>query len=167
VRSDLEAYPRASLTSLADGSAEFVGPSKEFERVYDLQHPLRAPCITSRRWKKCASSKARREDHQDRDQAFPCFPGPAVYPFDLPGGKNLLLFGENGIGKSSLYHALNELFNIDLRAPSFGDLANLFGKGENDQDVTDGHVTVYLDGSPPVSLTWSQGGVRANRPYSD
>ena len=83
---------------------------------------------------------------------FRGFPGPAVYTFDLPGGKNLLLYGENGSGKSSLYHALNQLFNIDLRAPSFGELANLFGKDENDRDVTDGHVTVYLDGLPPISF---------------
>ena len=43
---------------------------------------------------------------------FRGFPGPAVYTFDLPGGKNLLLYGENGSGKSSLYHALNQLFNL-------------------------------------------------------
>lgn len=95
---------------------------------------------------------------------FRGFPGPCVYTFDLPGGKNLLLYGETGSGKSSLYQALNQLFNIDLRAPSFGDLANLFGKDEHDQDVTDGHVTVHLDSSPPVSLTWSQGGMRPTDP---
>lgn len=95
---------------------------------------------------------------------FRGFPGPAVYTFDLPGGKNLLLYGENGSGKSSLYHALNQLFDIDLQAPSFSDLANLFGKDENDQDVTDGHVTVHLDGRPPISLTWPQNGVRPTNP---
>jgi energy-coupling factor transporter ATP-binding protein EcfA2 len=95
---------------------------------------------------------------------FRGFPGPAVYTFDLPDGKNLLLYGENGSGKSSLYHALNQLFNIDLQAPSFGDLANLFGKDANDQDVTDGHVTVHLDGRPPASLTWPQSGVRPTDP---
>lgn len=79
---------------------------------------------------------------------FRSFPGPAVYTFDLPGGKNLLLYGENGSGKSSLYHALNQLFNIDVEPPAFS--ANLFGKDEQDNHLTDGHVTVQLDGQPLV-----------------
>jgi energy-coupling factor transporter ATP-binding protein EcfA2 len=95
---------------------------------------------------------------------FRGFPGPAVYTFDLPGGKNLLLYGENGSGKSSLYHALDQLFNIDSQAPPFSELANLFGKDENDQDVADGHVTVYLDDRPPISLSWPQSGVRPTSP---
>ena len=89
---------------------------------------------------------------------FRGFPGSAVYTFDLPGGKNLLLYGENGSGKSSLYHALNQLFNIDVEPPAFS--ANLFGKDEQDNDVTDGHVTVHLDGQPQVLLTWPQNGAR-------
>ena len=86
------------------------------------------------------------------------FPGPGTYTFDLPGGKNLLLYGENGSGKSSLYHALNHLFNIDPNPPDF--TANLFAKDENGQDITDGHITVHLDGPPPISLTWHQDGTR-------
>ena len=95
------------------------------------------------------------------------FPGPAVYTFDLPGGKNLLLYGENGSGKSSLYHALNQLFNIDLQAPSFGDLANLFGKDENDQEVTDGHVTDTPGRPPSRILDMASERCAANEPYSD
>ena len=95
---------------------------------------------------------------------FRGFPGPAVYTFDLPGGKNLLLYGENGSGKSSLYHALDQLLNIDSQAPPFSELANLFGKDENDQDVADGHVTVYLDNRLPISLSWPQSGVRPTSP---
>lgn len=93
---------------------------------------------------------------------FRGFPGPAVYTFNLPGGNNLLLYGENGSGKSSLYHALNQLFNIDVAPPAFS--ANLFGKDEQDNDVTDGHVTVQLDGQPQVSLTWPQTGARPMGP---
>ena len=59
---------------------------------------------------------------------FRGFPRPAVYTFDLPGGKDLLLYGENGSGKSPLYHALNQLFNIDVEPPAFS--ASLFGKEE-------------------------------------
>jgi energy-coupling factor transporter ATP-binding protein EcfA2 len=93
---------------------------------------------------------------------FRGFPGPAVYTFDLTGGKNLLLYGENGSGKSSLYHALNQLFNIDVEPPVFS--ANLFGKDEQDNHVTDGHVTVHLDGHPQVVLTWEQTGARPMGP---
>ena len=45
---------------------------------------------------------------------FRAFPGPERAPFDLDGG-NLLVFGENGTGKSSLYHALKEFFSIRPR----------------------------------------------------
>ncbi len=94
---------------------------------------------------------------------FRGFPGPSSYTFKL-SGKNLLLYGENGSGKSSLYQALNQLFNIEINAPSFN--ANLFGKDENGNDVTDGYVMVRLDTSPPTSLTWSQTGTRPTDPIS-
>ena len=35
---------------------------------------------------------------------------PKNFKFDLGTGKNLLLYGENGSGKSSLYYALHVLF---------------------------------------------------------
>ena len=46
---------------------------------------------------------------------FRAFPGPGTYAFDLRG-KNLLVYGENGSGKSSLFRALVEFFNLDSRA---------------------------------------------------
>ena len=73
-----------------------------------------------------------------------------------------MLYGENGSGKSSLYHALHQLFNIDVHPPVFS--ANLFGKDEQNNHVMDGHVTVQLDGQPPVLLTWTQIGARPTGP---
>lgn len=42
---------------------------------------------------------------------FRAFPGPAPAHFDLDG-KNLLVYGENGAGKSSLFHALGGFFAL-------------------------------------------------------
>lgn len=49
---------------------------------------------------------------------FRAFPGPAPAIFELDG-KNLLVYGENGSGKSSLFHALQGFFN----PVSSGDIA--------------------------------------------
>ena len=45
---------------------------------------------------------------------FRAFPGPAPATFEL-GGKNLLVYGENGSGKSSLFHALREFFRPTIQ----------------------------------------------------
>lgn len=45
------------------------------------------------------------EAGENRAERLCGFPGPEVFTFDLTGGKNLLLYGENGSGKSSLYVA--------------------------------------------------------------
>jgi energy-coupling factor transporter ATP-binding protein EcfA2 len=42
---------------------------------------------------------------------FRAFPGPAPVHFDLDG-KNLLVYGENGAGKSSVFHALAGFFSL-------------------------------------------------------
>lgn len=42
---------------------------------------------------------------------FRAFPGPAPAHFDLDG-KNLLVYGENGAGKSSVFHALSDFFSF-------------------------------------------------------
>lgn len=42
---------------------------------------------------------------------FRAFPGPAPTHFDLDG-KNLLVYGENGAGKSSLFYALSDFFSL-------------------------------------------------------
>lgn len=91
---------------------------------------------------------------------FRAFPGPGVYTFDLPNGKNLLLYGENGSGKSSLFHALDQFFNIDPNAVPFSELKHLFSKTETGGEITDGFVTVHFDSNPPGTLTWLQEGHR-------
>lgn len=48
---------------------------------------------------------------------FRAFPGPAPARFEL-AGKNLLLYGENGAGKSSLFHALSNFFPKNHRSCS-------------------------------------------------
>jgi energy-coupling factor transporter ATP-binding protein EcfA2 len=60
-------------------------------------------------------------------QNFRAFPGPATYTFKLDG-KNLLLYGENGSGKSSLVRALDELFNLEPTAADFDVFENVFAR---------------------------------------
>ena len=55
---------------------------------------------------------------------FRAFPGPAPAIFELDG-KNLLVYGENGSGKSSLFHALRGMFSHD-KPPNLLDLRNSF-----------------------------------------
>lgn len=73
-------------------------------------------------------------------QNFRAFPGPAVSMFSLHG-KNLLLYGENGSGKSSLVRALSELFSLDTSAAPFADFENVFARAES----PDGFVRVVYD----------------------
>jgi len=47
---------------------------------------------------------------------FRAFPGPAPAHFDLDG-KNLLVYGENGAGKSSIFHALAGFFSLKPPRP--------------------------------------------------
>ncbi|MBI3249160.1 MAG: AAA family ATPase [Deltaproteobacteria bacterium] len=87
---------------------------------------------------------------------FRAFPGPGTYIFDLVGGKNLLIYGENGSGKSSLFYALAEFFNLNSKARPFSDYKNIF----SDSNLTDGHITIHFDdGQSPC--TWPFGGLRS------
>ena len=87
---------------------------------------------------------------------FRGFPGPGTYTFDLDGGKNLLVYGENGSGKSSLFRALAEFFNLDPKARPFADYKNIF----SDSHLSNGHITVHFDdGQPPA--VWPFGGNRS------
>jgi energy-coupling factor transporter ATP-binding protein EcfA2 len=63
---------------------------------------------------------------------FRAFAGPEPVTIDLKG-KNLLVYGENGAGKSSIFHALNEFFafpttatNAQSRKDKLSNLANKF-----------------------------------------
>ena len=86
---------------------------------------------------------------------FRGFPGPGMYSFDLDGGKNLLIYGENGSGKSSLFRALVEFFSLDLNPKPFADYKNIF----SDPNLTDGYVCVHFDDDRQPAK-WSFGGDR-------
>jgi energy-coupling factor transporter ATP-binding protein EcfA2 len=74
---------------------------------------------------------------------FRAFAGPEPVTFNLDG-KNLLIFGENGAGKSSVFHALDEFFSAaqpdaPARKKRLADLENIFpnpGKGNVSIAVT-------------------------------
>lgn len=84
---------------------------------------------------------------------FRGFPGPDSSTFNLEQGRNLLLYGENGSGKSSLFEALKGVFNH--RAPAtFGDgHANVFTPAD------DGFVSLDLFNANPDEYRWEQGEV--------
>ncbi|MBA3623167.1 MAG: AAA family ATPase [Methylibium sp.] len=57
---------------------------------------------------------------------FRAFPGPAPQAIEF-GGKNLLVYGENGAGKSSIFHALRAIFS-GAPQPQRGSLATYKNK---------------------------------------
>ena len=82
---------------------------------------------------------------------FRAFPGPAPTEFDLDG-KNLLVYGENGAGKSSLFYALSGFFSFKPARP-LREHKNVFS-GLPD---TDCKVSIdFADGSPAVEWTVSR-----------
>lgn len=75
---------------------------------------------------------------------FRAFPGPAPAVFEL-GGKNLLVYGENGAGKSSLFLALRDFFAMD----SPGSMAQRLAAQKNlfsDADASACSVEVTIAG---------------------
>lgn len=91
---------------------------------------------------------------------FRGFPGPETFTFDLDGGKNLLLYGENGSGKSSLYRALVEFFNTTSSARPFKDHKHRY----SDPAAVDGAVTLHLTAGEPPTVAWNFGN---DRPTGD
>lgn len=85
---------------------------------------------------------------------FRAFPGPDEIVIDLctehKHGCNLLLYGENGAGKSSLFEAMRGLFARRPNARFFKNEKNAFSQ----QDEKDAHVTVrFTDGKDPAIWT--------------
>jgi len=84
---------------------------------------------------------------------YRAFPSGPPCEIDLGAdGKNLLLYGENGSGKSSLAHALRDLFNARNPPANFEPSRNVFTAGE------DGAVSVqFTAGVVPAELRWEYG----------
>lgn len=94
---------------------------------------------------------------------FRGFPGPAVYDFEFGNARNLLIYDENGSGKSSLFRAVQEFFNRSRKPKPFADFKNIVQPA-----LTDGHFALEFDdgkrqewlfggdrplGAPPASQT--------------
>ena len=82
---------------------------------------------------------------------FRAFAGPEPVTIVL-NSKNLLVYGENGAGKSSIFHALNEFFSIEradaaARKTRLADLRNKF----SGLAPADGYIEVELDDGKPAA----------------
>ena len=75
---------------------------------------------------------------------YRAFPGPTDYEFMIDG-KNLLLYGENGSGKSSIYHALKDYFNNTNKAPAFSLNKNVFSKSSAGRALLTGKISIEFD----------------------
>lgn len=75
---------------------------------------------------------------------FRAFPGSVDYEFKLDG-QSLLLFGENGSGKSSLFLGLREFFRPGTQGRPFKDFRHAFSKDANGNDLTTGKVAIEFD----------------------
>jgi energy-coupling factor transporter ATP-binding protein EcfA2 len=82
--------------------------------------------------------------------------GPAIHDFEFGNARNLLVYGENGSGKSSLFRAIQEFFNRSKQAKPFPDFKNI-----HQPALIDGHVTLHFDSA--TAQQWPYGG---NRPLS-
>jgi hypothetical protein len=83
-------------------------------------------------------------------RAFPS--GGPPYEFDLgETGKNLLLCGENGSGKTSLFRALRDLAALNPGPENFADLRHIFAPAE------DGFVSIQLTAGTANEFRWDYG----------
>lgn len=84
---------------------------------------------------------------------YRAFPAGHACVFNLGAdGKNLLLFGENGSGKTSLFRALRDLMAVNTGPADFALTRNVFTAGE------EGAVSTDLTAGPQQDFTWKYGG---------
>lgn len=81
-------------------------------------------------------------------QGFRAFDEP--FELDLDGGKNLLLHGENGSGKSSIYMALKRFF--EERGDDIAKHRNHFSA-----DTRNSHVRVKIEGTDAAGTVYDEG----------
>jgi energy-coupling factor transporter ATP-binding protein EcfA2 len=84
---------------------------------------------------------------------FRGFPAGDPYVFTLDG-KNLLLCGENGSGKSSLFHAVREMLRPPADPLEYATFRHVFTAGE------EGVVTLELTEGSPKDYPWNYGEAR-------
>jgi energy-coupling factor transporter ATP-binding protein EcfA2 len=83
---------------------------------------------------------------------YRAFPAGWSEVFDLgDDGKNLLLYGENGSGKTSLFRALKELLNPAKGAQEFAKHRHIYTKGE------EGFISIQLTAGTPHEFRWEHG----------
>ncbi len=84
------------------------------------------------------------------------------YQIDLhKAGKNLLIYGENGSGKSSLYLALNLFLESAVNSHQFEEHQNIFVKGDS------GYIRLHLRANPSskqLIYKWSKTTLETNDP---
>jgi energy-coupling factor transporter ATP-binding protein EcfA2 len=84
-------------------------------------------------------------------RAFPPYK-PNSLEIDLGDtGKNLLLYGENGSGKTSLFRALRDLFDTSAGTRDYAAVRNIFHQDEDDS------VVVALTSGTPDEYRWEVG----------
>lgn len=85
------------------------------------------------------------------------------FPIELEG-KNLLLYGENGSGKSSIYWALHMFYQSCLKAPDSTGAGKYFDP-DNAQNLRNAYADRSADAG--VVITFQTGGAGGGRIYSD
>ena len=86
-------------------------------------------------------------------QNYRAFPGTANLPIKI-GGKNLLVHGENGAGKSSIFHALDHFFsmaaaNAKVRSDFLVNQTNIYSLDGADKTA----VSIKFVGGDPIDWT--------------
>lgn len=104
---------------------------------------------------------------------FRAFPGKAEYEFDFGTKSHLLIYGENGSGKSSVFKAIQEFFDVRKDATSFHAQKNFFSDQVHGESLTCGKVSLEFDpqqtGQNKTRIDWSfqPEGTPDNRPIQD
>jgi energy-coupling factor transporter ATP-binding protein EcfA2 len=99
---------------------------------------------------------------------FRGFPGPDAQALKL-NGQHLLLYGENGSGKTTIFQAIAQLLQLSPDAPPFdNDLSNprCLKNRSTDETLTAGHITLGFhngrdETATPEDLTWQ---INTDRP---
>lgn len=88
---------------------------------------------------------------------FRAFPGPASVAIELEG-KNLFLYGENGVGKSTIFHALDRMFAYNWSPEDLREDLEAQANRFTSADKTGGSfVSVTYDDEQPAAI-WSLAG---------